>query len=259
MLPNRDNPEEMEKFASIVKKTFGPMHEFHDSFERFFSGYSKREEGFKFTDEQRRLYDQLNSNEIRSQRFSDGLLLSLSLRNYRNRGHMRGVSGILYSSGAMFLVMLSHGHPMRAGIEIGIAAEIYDKEIYGPALANADKLENHIAQYPRIVIGDELVRYITAIKQSKDDDVFTRANKVMVAETETMIAIDDDGQRIVDYLGEAFKARFASLEITKTVFDAYDFVLAQSAKWQTERNSKLAFRYTHLRNYFEKRLPIWKT
>jgi len=258
-LPTSDQPEEMQKFISTVKKTFGPMHGFHDSFDNFFSGYSNREERFNFTEEQKRLYDQMGSNEIKLQRFSDGLLLSLSLRTERNKGHMRGVSGILYSCGAMFIVWLSQGYPMRAGIDIGIAAEIYENEIYGPALANAYRLENEIAQYPRIVIGDELVRYFNAINQSQDDDVFTRANKLMVAEAEKMIAVDDDGQRIVDYLGEVFKARFTSLNMTKTAFDAYDFVLAQSAKWQAERNSKLAFRYTHLRNYFEARLPLWKT
>ena len=148
---------------------------------------------------------------------------------------------------------------MRAGIDIGIAAEIYEGDIYGPALANAYRLENVIAQYPRIVIGDELIRYFNSIKQSQDDNVFIRANKLMVEEAEKMIAIDDDGHQIVDYLGEVFKARFNSVEMTKAVFDAYEFVLAQSAKWQAERNSKLAFRYTHLRNYFESRLPIWKT
>ena len=73
-LPNKDNPEEMQKFLSIAKKTFGIMHGFHDSFDRFFSGYSNREERFNFTEEQKRLYDQMGSNEIKQQRFSDGLL-----------------------------------------------------------------------------------------------------------------------------------------------------------------------------------------
>jgi len=133
MLPTADNPEEMEKFASIVKKTFGPMHEFHDSFERFFSGYSKREEGFKFTDEQRRLYDQLNSNEIRSQRFSDGLLLSLSLRNYRNRGHMPRRVRYIYIPVAQ-CSRYAFTRPSDEGRNRNRhCGRIYDKEIYGPA------------------------------------------------------------------------------------------------------------------------------
>jgi hypothetical protein len=256
-LPDANNPDEMQKFISKVKETFGLMHGFHDSFSKFFSGYSHRSEEFPLTDEQRKLYNQLGSNEIKLQRFSDGLLVSLSLQGGLNKAHMRGVSGILYSCGAMFIIWLAQGHPMRAGIDIGVAAEIYENELYGAALANAHQLENEVAQYPRIVIGDGLVDYFNSVEQSAKDDIATKSNKLMVAEAKNMIAIDDDGHPIVDYLGEVFRERFNSPEMIKAVFDAYKFVLSQSAKWQHERNVKLAFRYANLRHYFDARLHLW--
>ncbi len=39
---------------------------------------------------------------------------------------------------------------------------------------------------------------------------------------------------------------------------AYSQVLNFAEKDQKEKNSKLAFRYTLLRNYFEARLPLWE-
>lgn len=258
-LPNIHNSDEMQEFISKVKNTFDLIHGFHDSFTRFFSGYPKSVQKLHFTDEQRALYESLGSNEIKVQRFSDGILASLSLRGGPNEGHMLGVSRVLQSCGAMFIAWLAEGHPMRAGIDIGIAAEIYENELYGTALANAYRLENEVAQYPRIVVGDGLIQYFESVKQSTEDDIYTKANKLMVAEAESMIANDDDGHRIVDYLGEVFKARFNSPEMTQAVFEAYRFVLAQSAKWKQERNSKLAFRYSNLRHYFDTRLHLWQT
>jgi hypothetical protein len=38
---------------------------------------------------------------------------------------------------------------------------------------------------------------------------------------------------------------------------AYEQILKQSERYQREKNSMLAFRYTLLRNYFEARLPLW--
>jgi hypothetical protein len=257
-LPNPKDPDEMNKFTTAVKNTFGLLYGFHDSFQKFFDTYSNRNESFQLTDDQKKLYDQMGSNQIQFQRFSDGLLVFLSLRDEENKAHMRGVSGVLFSCAAMFLLWLSKGHPMRAGIEIGIAAEMHEGEIYGPAVADAHKLESVVAQYPRLVLGDGLLAYFNAIKQSPDDDVFSRANKLMVAQAESMVLLDDDGYPIIDYLGSTFKAVTRPTIVSPAVSGAYEFVMKQSAKWQSERNTKLAFRYTHLRNYFESRLPLWK-
>lgn len=258
-LPKQDNPDEMSKFVEIVKGTFGLVHGFHESFQNFFRGYVNRDKSFPLTVEQQKLYDQMGSNEIRFQRFSDGLVVFLSLRDSANKGHMRGVSGVFYACAAMFLLWLSKGYPTRTGIDIGIGAEMYESELYGPVVANAYHLESKIAQYPRIVLGDGLISYFNAIKAATDQDVFTKANKLMVNNSEQMIAVDDDGRFFVDYLSDVFRKEFVKSMSAKPVFEAYEYILSQSAKWQAERNSQMAFRYTHLRNYFEARIPNWKT
>lgn len=72
-----------------------------------------------------------------------------------------------------------------------------------------------------------------------------------------LIAIDTDGLPFVDYLGNGFKQHIAKDSIYDIVEKAYDFVMKESARCQDLRDSKLAFRYSLLRNYFEARLHIW--
>jgi hypothetical protein len=55
---------------------------------------------------------------------------------------------------------MSQGWPIRGGIELGLAMDIDNDDIYGPALARAYTLESKVAQYPRIVIGEELILYL---------------------------------------------------------------------------------------------------
>jgi len=73
-----------------------------------------------------------------------------------------------------------------------------------------------------------------------------------------MIAIDEDGFPFIDYLGEGFKKYIGKNIEFLHIKRAYDFVTQEWAKWQKERNSKLAFRFMLLRDYFENRLHIWK-
>jgi len=49
---------------------------------------------------------------------------------------------------------------LRGGIDVGLATEIGPGEIYGTALERAYVLKSKEAEYQRIVIGDELCRYL---------------------------------------------------------------------------------------------------
>lgn len=71
-----------------------------------------------------------------------------------------------------------------------------------------------------------------------------------------MLVKDNDGHHILDYLGsevmDTLKERDGTSDLVRK---AFEFVITESLKHQREKNSKLGFRYTLLRNYFEARLP----
>jgi hypothetical protein len=96
--------------------------------------------------------------------FSDSFVTSVPLRN-DDGGDLARVVVVYSALSAAAVVMmtsLASKHPLRGGIDIGLATEIGPGEIYGTALERAYLLENDVAKYPRIVIGDGLWSYLTS-------------------------------------------------------------------------------------------------
>lgn len=53
---------------------------------------------------------------------------------------VNGVYRAYVAAASMWLLALSIGHPIRGGIDVGLAIDIDDDEIYGPVLDNAYRL-----------------------------------------------------------------------------------------------------------------------
>jgi len=171
----------------------------------------------------------------------------------------QGILGIFIAAGLTFLGSMLNGHPIRGGIEIGIGFEPDPGEIYGPALSRAYALESKTAQYPRVVVGDELVKFITALSQQEITDRCSIVSRNMANECVQCLTYDSDGVAIIDYLGPYFAGLAAKAELDASpIHGAYDTVKKFSSRYKDEKNSLLAFRYASLRRYFEARLLRWK-
>ena len=90
---------------------------------------------------------------------------------------MSGVYSALTSAASSFLTMLAQGQAIRGGIDVGIAVELSEQEIYGSALSRAYELESNTAHYPRIVLWEELVKYIQYQRALPEVDIFATMNK----------------------------------------------------------------------------------
>jgi hypothetical protein len=252
-LPNDNSRKEKDEFLAIVKSTFGVINNFSLTFKSYFDEFMKMQN-------MPSLNYKVQSNDIKFQRFSDCLVIFLSLSKDEKSFPIVGIYGILAACAGIFPLWLSIGHPLRGGIEIGMGAEIYENEIYGLVVSEAYNLENKIAQYPRIVVGEKLKRYLFdhAKNETSESDFHTKLTRELAKICMGLLTQDDDGYAIVDYLGEGSKKVFyKEIENEHIVQKAYDFVIEQFDKWQQNKDSKLAFRYTLLRNYFEARLPLW--
>jgi len=171
----------------------------------------------------------------------------------------QGILGIFIAAGLTFLGSMLNGHPIRGGIEIGIGFEPDPGEIYGPALSRAYALESKTAQYPRVVVGDELVKFITALSQQEITDRCSIVSRNMANECVQCLTYDSDGVAIIDYLGPYFAGLAAKAELDASpIHGAYDTVKKFSSRYKDEKNSLLAFRYASLRRYFEARMPLWQ-
>lgn len=156
-----------------------------------------------------------------------------------------------------FLSCISMGWPIHGGIDLSLAMDIDDNELYGPAIARAYTIESKIAFYPRIVIGDELIRYLNAITSNQTKTAGEIAHAKFAATALNFLAQDDDGNAFLDYLGDDIRNTLSDQATLKVVKTAHEFVIKKSIEYKECRNSKLGFRYTLLRNYFESRLPRW--
>ncbi len=252
--PNFDNKEEISEFENIAKSTFGVILSFYKTFTDFFKEFSSQEEKSPYS-------MIMTGHAIKFQRFSDGVVVFVSLHNEVRKIPTQGVFGILAACASTLLLQLSQGRPLRGGVEIGIGMELNDNEIYGPAVSDAYNLESKIAKYPRIVIGKELINFLHMNSNLfTDNNPYNAYSKALSDICHSLIAIDDDGYPFIDFLGEGCKKYvYKNNEHVKDlVVRAYNSIAKESEKWKSNRNSKLAFRYTLLRNYFEARLrDVW--
>ena len=247
-LPNIKNEKEMEEFYSICRETFGAINTLHSLIKDFFDGYLKES-----------ILDRvIPRTDIKFQRFSDGLVIFVSLRQNLNEVPVQGIFGVLGACASVCLGHLAVGKPLRGGIEVGLGIEMNENELYGPVIAEAFNLENRVARYPRIVVGKVLMDYLWKKKTLAATDPNSKYASELANCCLELLVSDLDGYPIIDYLGEGFIKHMADKLDSKLFMMAHDYVKKQLDVWKKEQNTKLAFRYNFLINYFESRNRLWK-
>jgi len=251
-LPN--TPEEHAEVGEVVRQTAGFVLDLRSAFDKQFRAFEAGSPNM-----QRHSKEPLRPNFIG---ISDSLVTSVPLRN--DGGDLVGIVTVysaLSAAAVVTLMSLASKHPLRGGIDVGLAVEMGPQEVYGTALARAYHLESKEAQYPRIVIGDELWRYFNAaiVEFEKQDSPVGRSISAIAGKMMELVALDEDGKRILDYLGQTMvdNAAPGGNHRDYMVKPAYAFVLAEQKRINATRDPKLTARYHLFRRYFESRLPLW--
>ncbi|MBI3804421.1 MAG: hypothetical protein HY282_11740 [Nitrospirae bacterium] len=255
--------DEKETFSQVIRETFGVVDGFRTSFEKFFSEKVKSTIPMEMIpEEHRQMFIEARKTEVKFQGFSDTIVVYVSLNDETIKAPINGVFAALAACASTFLISLAIGHVCRGGIEIGWASEFYEGEIYGSALLDAYHLESEVAQYPRIVIGDQVINYLMSMKRAEGSDPLTKIGSQMADFCLSLFARDVDGNLILDYLGEGFKKHMAPNGFVGDFKDipkkAYKFAEKELEKWREARNTKLSIRYNLLLNYLNARLPLWE-
>jgi len=201
------------------------------------------------------IWDEMNRTKITTQRWSDGLVSFSCLGDADVKCHVNSIFGIFVLTGTLCLLGLASGHPIRGAIEIAWGVELYPKELYGPAVARAYELESEVAQYPRIVVGPETIKFLKAHAANPDQDVFSQTDRELASLCLNMLFQDTDGHWLLHYLGETFQFAVTQAQHAELYGMARKFVYNQLITHQASRNTKLAFRYSHLMQYFDVHPP----
>lgn len=253
-----ETAEEKDVFIQAIMDSYHFVKKFRDSFNEFFDGFTTQTSPESSSEKEMALAE-MKKAKVETQVISDTVIMYSPLSDEDIKCPASGIYQILGSVASTFLLSLAiEKKACRGGIEIGPSIEMEQGDIYGYALCEAHRIENKVAEYPRIVIGGELVQYLSLSKNSGIADVFNVFNGKMSAVCLELISRDSDGQYILDYLGEGFKKYIGDGKATKdNVLQAYKFVNQELDKFGEKGNTKLATRYARLKDYFDKNIVRW--
>lgn len=254
-LPSND--KENEIFLIRLKKTYGTVLAMQNSFTDFYDSYKKThiDDGLLHGENKRIFREFQRSKQISFQNFSDCVVTYSTLSDDVEKFPIRSIFCMFGALASTFLTCLAGGHPIRGGMDIGLAMEVNKNQIYGPALSRAYTLESKCANYPRIVIGDELVKYLKSHLKLPPHDMYSKIKIKMAELCLSALTEDYDGLVILDYLGPYFTDNLPPEEYGRVVESAYKKINESFKRYQSVKNTKIATKYLLLKHYFESSRP----
>ena len=262
LIPNGGLTPELER---AIQNTYGATFALRETIKSGFEGHehhkvdSKLLEGL--TDNQRVLFEKMASPKTHLQYMGDAIVLYSKLTNEHGELNLRSILMMLGDCALAMLIQFGRGNPIRGAIEIGVAMDWEDFGIYGSALHSAYSLESSVAKYPRVLIGDELLKYLQLWEKEKGIDELTTVNKEVARRCFSVICEDTDGRAILDFLSPDLPSIFGHSAgdapfkvLRKSVEDGFSFVSREYKRFVNEKNSELAFRYALLREYYMSRM-----
>ena len=140
----------------------------------------------------------------------------------------------------------------RGGLDVGIATLVEANEIYGPALTKAYRLESEVAEYPRFVVGRELLEFLESVENQDPKTELGVVARRVAAGCRRMIVQDTDGRHMLEFLGTEVRAAMGASFPPDVVTKGHDFVDGEYERFQKAGDEKLASRYFRLLQYYSR-------
>jgi hypothetical protein len=253
------NDVEKEIFLDKIRKTIGKVDALRNAFRTYFNASNKHLPNTDLVPvELREEFILAQKSDAYFYGFSDSIIIAVPLMNNdENCTAMNGVFSALVATCGIGFLSLASTITLRAGLDIGIGTIIEDNEVYGPALERAYYIESNLAEYPRFVVGKELINYLSFVENQQCKTRFGIVAKNMAKLCREMIIRDTDGRLMLDFMGEKSKETADNSIDTEVVKRAYEFVNSQYQKYAIEGNEHLASRYFRLLRYINARKKLW--
>jgi hypothetical protein len=251
-------------FIETARQSLGRVLELRRIFEGFFQGFcsppheSSKDDLSRIPVEHHDTIRAAMETEYIMTGMSDSLVIAVPLGGEdENCKAMNGLELMILSICGMALNSFSIGLVFRGGLDVGIATLIDANEIYGSALSRAIYLENDIAEYPRYVVGNELISYLdTVVKQDPKTKPGLVAQQNAIR-CRKMIVQDTDGRQMLDFLGGEVRTALNDATPVELFSKGLDFVQNEYKRFLKAGNDKLASRYFRLFQYYLARKKAW--
>jgi hypothetical protein len=257
-----ENEDQRDAFIESMRKTSGVVTSFRDLFDRFFDPAADQVPPFPTdTEEERKFIELCKRTKIKKQCFSDTMIYYAWVMEEPDCLVISAIHQLLSAAAAGFFLPLSYGLPCRAAIEAGTAREFGKGDLYGYAMQEAYRLENQIAQFPRVVVGQELLQFIGRDKIREGNSTVENYRRALANRCNDWLLQDLDGVTILDYAGPQTKEMFPALE--GAIDRAITFVDREWQRFKTagatsQESQKLATRYYLMRQYLQwRKATVW--
>lgn len=256
-LPTSDNEKEI--FLDKIRKTIGKIDKLRNAFRDFFDASNSHVPNTDLVPpEHRKEFISAQKNEAYFYGFSDSIIVAVPLMsNDENCTAINGVYSALVAACGIGFISLADTITLRGGLDVGIGTQIEEQEIYGPALERAYYIESNLAEYPRFVVGKELINYLLFVENQHCNTRLGTIAKSMAKFCKEMIIRDTDGRFMLDFMGEKSKEAADNSIDAEVVKLAHDFVVSQYQKYVKGENEQLASRYFRLLKYINAHKRIW--
>jgi len=257
-LPKSKEGKEAEHFIEMVKQTFEDVKKFRELILELRDVLSRK---IKIPDaiksrlntSQLKLAEKYTMPIVEVQFFSDLAMLKINLLEREDHSPLISINSLFSQLAILFLSQLSIGIPLRGAIDVGICAELDKNDLYGQAVSRAYKLESKVADYPRIIVGQDFIDYLNSFEDIEVSKEEIKIIDFWVNYIKNCLIKDTDGNFILSYLSPVFIDSYSySIDSFKeSIKDASKFIFNEIKKYEKLGDKKLQDRYIGLMNYFK--------
>lgn len=192
--------------------------------------------------------------------FSDSFVLALQLPTdikdpVQIAQVANGVFLMLLGLAGTTLIATSSGVPLRGGVDINLGMDVFPNEVYGPALMNAYRLESEIAQYPRTVLGRNLLHFLYWLNQLKDDHPMLELAKRMGRRCNSLMREDHDGHVMIHFLSPMLRDALKTDDFDNRWAHARAWTVDEIRRFSKAGDDKHRARYIQLVRYLDAHRP----
>ena len=252
-------PAEKQKFIEDARQSLGKVLELRRDFAGFFEGASVAPDLGAYPEE---FHDTIRGTmkmDYTMMGMSDAIVIAVPLGG--DDEFCRAMNSVELAIRAICgLAIRAFGVGMffRAGLDVGIATYLAEtNEVYGSALARAYHLETEMAEYPRFVVGDDMLDFIESVKNQNPQTISGKVAKFVAAGCRRMIVQDTDGRQMLDFLGTEVKSTLDKIISPEPISKGLGLVQCEYERFRTSGQERLASRYFRLLQYYLARKKVW--
>jgi len=250
---------EKDQFLELARKSVGKVLMLRRAFKSYFEVITSHMPNTDLVaPEHRQEFIESQKINLHYYGLSDAIVIAVPLMNENeNCTPMNGIFAALTATCGIALLALSLKLPARAGIDVGVGVQIEDQDIYGPGLERAVRIEAELAEYPRLVVGQELHAYLSSVEKQKSQTLLGEIASDLARRCRKLMVQDTDGRIILDYLGKNIRDIFENQIEKEIVQNAWNYINEQHITHIKEGNDRLSSRYFRMIQYFKSRLDSW--